>query len=78
MSQIPKFLLGGINITNNFLGTNLAKTAAYGFVETSAKVMTVGAVIIFATRPAPANIYDDNTIVEGKITVEPRRLHLEH
>ena len=39
MSQrVPKFLLGGVNFKNNFLGGKTIQTAIYGFGELGIKV----------------------------------------
>ena len=37
-SRMPLFLLGGINITYNFLGSRTARTAAYGLFEVAVKL----------------------------------------
>ena len=40
-ARVPSFLLGGINTTQNFLGSRTAKTAAYGLVEMTVKIAPV-------------------------------------
>ena len=37
-TRAPSFLLGGINLTKNFLGKRTATTAAYGLFETGVKM----------------------------------------
>ena len=44
--RIPSFLLGGINLTYNFLGTRTAQTAGFGVIEYGIKLAPV--VLIFA------------------------------
>ena len=40
-SRMPLFLLGGINMTYNFLGSRTARTAAYGVFEVAVKLTPV-------------------------------------
>jgi hypothetical protein len=48
MSQVPKFLLGGIQFRRNFLGANTIKTSAWGIFECSVKVAPIFIIIGFA------------------------------
>ena len=48
MSQVPKFLLGGIQFRRNFLGANTIKTTAWGVFECSVKVVPLFLIIGYA------------------------------
>ena len=48
--RIPKFLLGGVNYKQNFLGFGTAKTAVYGLIETAIKVAPLFIVIYGASK----------------------------
>ncbi len=48
-SRVPSFLLGGINLTYNFLGTRTARTAGYGVSECAIKLLPL---FVFLTAPA--------------------------
>ena len=39
--KIPTFLLGGINLTYNFIGTRTGQTAAFGLLEYGVKLAPV-------------------------------------
>lgn len=43
--RAPKFLLGGVNFKQNFLGFGTTKTAIYGVVEAGIKILPIFAVI---------------------------------
>ena len=45
MSQVPKFLVGGVNKWQNFGGLRTVQTAAYGWVELAIKAAPVFAFI---------------------------------
>ena len=75
-TKVPKFLLNGINAANNFLGTQLARTAAYGAFEATVKVMTVPLLISLATVHA-RNQYAIEPLVEKESTCEVRRSSLQ-
>ena len=47
-SQVPKFLLGGIQFKRNFIGANTLKTTGYGVFECSVKVLPLFLVIRYA------------------------------
>ena len=49
MSRVPSFLLGGINLTYNFLGQRTARSAIYGVTECSIKLIPV---IMLISAPA--------------------------
>lgn len=48
MSQVGKFLLGGIQFRRNFLGANTLKTSAWGVFECSVKVIPLFLIIGYA------------------------------
>ena len=48
--RIPSFLLGGINLTYNFLGTRTAQTAGFGIFETGIRLTPVLLVFIAASQ----------------------------
>ena len=78
MSQTPKFLLNGINATQNFLGTKLARSAAYGVFETSLRILTVPVLIGVGTAASTNGTYTfDETLVEGEVNPEVRRTSLQ-
>lgn len=39
--KVPKFLLGGVNVKQNFLGLGTMKTAVYGCIETAIKAAPI-------------------------------------
>ena len=45
-TRIPSFLLGGINLTYNFLGTRTLQSASYGAIEVGLKLTPI--VVLFA------------------------------
>ena len=45
MSQLPKFLLGGIQFRRNFIGANTIKTSVYGVLECSVKIVPLFLII---------------------------------
>ena len=47
-TRIPSFLLGGINLTYNFLGKRTGRTAAYGLLETGVKLSPLLMVFVAA------------------------------
>ena len=49
-SRVPSFLLGGINLTYNFVGSRTALAGAYGASETALKLIPV--VFIFGAAAA--------------------------
>ena len=53
---MPSFLLGGINTTQNFLGSRTAKTAAYGLVEMTVKIAPVFLVFKLAAPQAKSEV----------------------
>lgn len=50
MSQVPKFLLGGIQFRRNFLGANTIKTTSWGIFECTVKVAPIFLVIAYAGK----------------------------
>jgi len=49
-SQLPKFLLGGIQFKRNFIGANTLKTSAYGVFECAVKVVPLFLIIRYAGK----------------------------
>ena len=41
MSLTPKFLMGGVRLSQNFLGTGTAKAAAYSLAEVALKTAPI-------------------------------------
>ena len=41
MSQVPKFLIGGIRFSKNFCGKETLQTAAYTGLEVTVKVLPI-------------------------------------
>ena len=54
-SRVPSFLLGGINLTYNFLGSRTARTAAYGIFEIGVKIAPVPLLFIGAAKAATSD-----------------------
>ena len=51
-SRMPSFLLGGINMTYNFLGSRTARTAGYGVIETGIKIAPIFMLFGMAAKSA--------------------------
>lgn len=49
-SSMPKFLLGGINLKMNFLGSRTLKTAGYGLIEVGVKVSPLFIILGFSGK----------------------------
>ena len=47
-TRIPSFLLGGINLTYNFIGTRTAQTTAFGVFETTLKLSPIALIFVAA------------------------------
>ena len=64
MSQksIPVFLLGGIKMAKNFLGTGVMTTAVYSGIETSVKMAPLFILVAYAgAQPkAPMTLVSEN------------------
>ena len=49
-SQVPKFLLGGIKFSKNFLGGGTLQTTSYGVFECAVKVAPIFFIIGYAGK----------------------------
>ena len=60
---MPKFLLGGINLRMNFLGSRTIQTAAYSLFETGVKIAPIFILLAYSgnqhllTLQAPADMF---------------------
>jgi hypothetical protein len=55
-NKMPKFLLGGINLRMNFLGSRTIQTSAYGLFETGVKVAPIFVLLAYSGKPVVPNI----------------------
>ena len=47
-NKMPKFLLGGINLRMNFLGSRTIQTTVYGLIETGVKVAPIFVLLAYS------------------------------
>ena len=74
-TRMPSFLLGGINITYNFLGSRTARTAAYGFFEVGVKLIPV--MMFFGAAAAKgAKIEFREVLATPEVATTERRMTL--
>jgi hypothetical protein len=51
-AKIPKFLMGGVNFTNNFGGKKTIITAVYGWAELGIKLAPIFVTVYGLSKPA--------------------------
>ena len=74
-TRMPSFLLGGINIANNFLGSRTARTASYGLFEVGVKLIPV--MMFFGGAAAKgANIEFRDVLATPQVPTTERRTTL--
>ena len=66
-SKIPSFLLGGINLTYNFIGTRTAQTAAFGLFEYSIKLAPVWLTFVAVSQANSSNEIEAPAIAPAAI-----------
>ena len=75
-TRIPSFLLGGINLTYNFLGTRTAQSAAFGAFETSLKLSPIALVFIAAGQSMKEGNAEAVEVVIPESAIPQRRSNL--